>query len=205
MSFSSTMRFLRGETTSGCGPTTIAGRQVVRRTGYAGDVLPDGVEKCYPATRPRAPWGPGGYAGKIGGADSPEYLVDVFCTMRATYHTYRNSHWMTQGYGNHLLFERLYNEVKDLIDTLAEQVVGYYGSNGIREDVQLVNERVLVFARSADPTANALQAALTVRQKLGEAYDRMDADGNLTPGWDDTLTSLAKTNDNHIYLLQQAE
>ena len=149
-----------------------------------------------------------GYSGRIGGADGPSYLCDTICTMRAAYLTYRNAHWQVQGpefYGNHQMFERLYDESKDSIDTLAEQIVGTYGPDGIREDAEIISERVTAFAQPRAPVANALLAAMTIQQKLASAYSQMQQEGVLTPGWDDVLQSIAAVNDKHIYMLRQTQ
>jgi DNA-binding ferritin-like protein len=150
---------------------------------------------------------PASVAGMVGGSTAPEFMCDAICTMRAAYLTYRNAHWMVRGadyYGQHLLFERLYNETKDNIDALAEQIVGTYGSDGIREDAQVIGERVVEFAAAGEPAGKALLAAKAVQQKLAQAYNTMRSTGTLTPGWDDVLTSIAGINDKHVYLLQQA-
>lgn len=148
-----------------------------------------------------------GYSGMVGGSAAPDYLCGVFCTMRAAYLTYRNAHWMVSGrdaYSLHLLFKRLYNESKDSIDAVAEQIVGTFGPNGIREDTQVMGERAAVFAQQATPVAKALSAAQAVRAGLTQAHDAMHQDGKLTPGWDATLSEAARVNDKHLYLLQQA-
>lgn len=148
-----------------------------------------------------------GYAGMVGGSTAPDYLCSLLCTMRAAYLTYRNAHWMVRGtnyYGLHLLFERLYTEIPVSIDKLAEQIVGTYGSDGIREDAQEIDTQMRAFAAPEHPLGKVLLAALAVRDQLGFAYASMDADGALTPGWDDVLTAIASTNDSHLYLIQQA-
>jgi starvation-inducible DNA-binding protein len=147
-----------------------------------------------------------GYSGAVGGSDSPPSVCEVLCTMRAAYLTYRNAHWQARGpnfYGHHLLFERLYDESKDQIDKLAEQAVGSYGSDAIREDAQIIAERVAEFAQHADPVSKSLAAARTVRAKLTTAFKTMQVDGQLGLGWEDLLTELAQGTDSHIYLLQQ--
>ena len=148
-----------------------------------------------------------GYAGMIGGAEGPSYLCDSLCTMRAAYLTYRNAHWQIQGpgyYGYHEMLENLYDDTKDYIDRFAEQIVGSFGPDGIREDAQIIGERVTLFAQAGDPLQKSLAAALMVQQKLIETQEAMRQDGMLTPGWDAVITETAAENDHHIYLLQQA-
>ncbi len=147
-----------------------------------------------------------GYSGMVGGSDAPPFLCDALCTMRASYLIYRNAHWQVSGgnfYALHLLFERLYNESKDIIDTLAEQIVASYGSDGIREDAQVIAEQVMVFSQPQHPVEKGLLAAATVRDKLAHAFQALRANGTPPLGWDAVLTEVASVNDKHMYLLQQ--
>lgn len=144
-----------------------------------------------------------GFAGRVGGSDAPVGICDAMCTMRAAYLTYRNAHWQTRGYGNHLLFERLYDDLKEQIDHLAEQAVGSWGPDAVREDAEIIAARVAEFAAQPDPITKSLLAARTVREKLRATYKSMQVEG-IEPGWEDLLTDLARGTDKHIYLLQQA-
>lgn len=54
-------------------------------------------------------------------------LAQLLATARAVAFVHQAAHWQTRGghfYGDHLLFERLYNESQDFIDELAERTVG---------------------------------------------------------------------------------
>lgn len=136
-------------------------------------------------------------------------VLGALNALRAAYQVYRNAHWQVRGddyYGNHLLFQRLYEETEAQVDLLAEQIVGTWGSQALGEDgmADEVQWWVEEMSKAGSPLANSLEAAKASRHALAEAYAAMEATGQMTLGWDDLLMSLSREKDQHVYLLQQA-
>ena len=51
--------------------------------------------------------------------------------LRAMYLFYQNAHWQSNGpgsYSNHLMFQRLYEDVLEHIDAIAEKSIGLFGN-----------------------------------------------------------------------------
>lgn len=144
--------------------------------------------------------------GRRANPEPQDSLVKLLNAMRASFQVYRDAHWTVKGndyYGNHLLLQRIYEETQLQIDRLAEQMVGSYGSEIIREEPNRTTHWVERFTTS-DPMQSSLNAAREVRGLISDAYEDMDQGGQLGHGWDDLLMALAQEKDTHLYLLQQA-
>lgn len=142
-------------------------------------------------------------------AQLPQSLHDLFLSLRASYNVYRNAHWQVQGpnyYGNHLLFQRLYEETEKQIDAMAEQIVGTYGSSALDDTADEIDDFVKSFEIHGEgtPLGNSLEAARSVRAYIDDAYADLERRDKLTLGWDEMLMNLAREKDQHLYLLQQA-
>lgn len=147
------------------------------------------------------------------GEDLPRHLLnDLLALLRAQSWNYQTCHWQVQGepfYGDHLLFERLYNNLGEEVDVLAEKIMGILGepekgppfSNESQMDktkswIQSWSVYVCPFQRSME-SEKALQRALK------SIYDILKKTGDLTLGLDDFLMSLASAHEAHMYLLKQ--
>ena len=61
-------------------------------------------------------------------------LTQLLGILRAIHWSHWTSHWQARGnpsYSDHLLFERLYKNLEEEIDTLAEKIVSYYGAEAV--------------------------------------------------------------------------
>lgn len=59
-------------------------------------------------------------------------LLDLWAALRASHHVYWTLHWQAKGapyYGDHLLYQRLYEARVKEIDRVAEAVAALYGSD----------------------------------------------------------------------------
>lgn len=128
---------------------------------------------------------------------------------RAMYLLHQENHWASTHYGDHLLFQRLYEEVQDeIIDDAAERVVGLCGSlllQGAERDYS--NEIAKKFAPKEKTLTSLLQASLEIEkafQKLcKQTYDEIKEKNMMTLGLDDMIMAQASVGETHIYLLQQ--
>lgn len=136
-------------------------------------------------------------------------LKDLLAILTATYLTHWNSHWKASGamyYGDHLLFERLYEAVQEEIDTLAEKLLsGIAGPDFSHSDmVSLASEYVSEWeSEYPDIVARSAHAEEVVQQRLHTDFAELESGGNLPLGLNDFLAAAASTHDTHVYLLHR--
>jgi len=136
-------------------------------------------------------------------------LADVLVCLRAQYWSYQTAHWQTAGvpsYGNHLLFQRLYESVQPEIDTLAEKMIGYFGLGAVDPSslVDLMSQRVHEWVAYANcHVERGLHSEDQFQECVRKAYDSIKQMGRMTLGLDDFLMSIASNHESHTYLLQQ--
>jgi DNA-binding ferritin-like protein len=131
-------------------------------------------------------------------------------TLKAVALIHQHSHWTTKGvpfYGNHLLFERLYDSSLDDLDTAAEKFIGLFGDEVIEYDLQaeLLNKILLKYSNLE---GSPLEMSLSVEKdflKLSEdAYHVFETEGTLSKGLDDMVMSIASNRETSVYLIQQS-
>jgi len=136
------------------------------------------------------------------------HLFDVLALLRAQYLSYQTSHWQARGlpyYGNHLLFQRLYESVPDEIDGLAEKLVGYLGGEAVSlapQAVKIANYAV-EWAKIECPFHRGLASEKAAQAAFQVAYDHIKAAKAMTLGLDDFLMAAANAHETNAYLLQQ--
>ncbi len=124
---------------------------------------------------------------------------------RAMYLLHQENHWAAQHFADHLLFQRLYEEVQDeIIDDAAERVVGLCGSLLLQGTEAEIAKK---FAPKDKRLVSLLESSLTIEkafQKLcKQTYDEIKEKDMMTLGLDDMIMAQASVGETHIYLLQQ--
>jgi DNA-binding ferritin-like protein len=128
---------------------------------------------------------------------------------RAMYLLHQENHWAAKHYGDHLLFQRLYEEVQDeIIDDAAERVVGLCGSLLLQGTE---SEIVKKFAPKNDgrdfTLTSLLKSSLAIEKAFQsickKTYDEIKNKDMMTLGLDDMIMAQASVGETHIYLLQQ--
>lgn len=123
---------------------------------------------------------------------------------------HQNSHWLTRGisfYGDHLLFERLYNSALKDVDLAAEKFVGLFGDTVLDYDLQtdLLNRVLLKYNKFEGSPAEMSLAIEKDFLKLNEqAYAYFEEEGLLTLGLTDMISAISSQREESVYLLQQA-
>jgi len=135
--------------------------------------------------------------------------------LRAQYMSYQNSHWQEVGegaYGNHLLFQRLYQGVddddggiQDDVDELAERMVGLFGNTVVdmKHLVPKMSHWCLRWSEVSCHHARGLLSEQDFQQLCAYAMLALRTDGLLTPGLENLLQTLADRHESNVYLLQQ--
>lgn len=142
-------------------------------------------------------------------SDSRKVLLAALANLRAAYQIHQDGHWQVRGegyYGKHLLLQRLYEEVQELADQLAERAVGM----GIDLDEPEQARRIATVVQEvidANETCwlkRSLMATDVAVAGHREAYTILKRLNALTLGTDDLLMAQSNTLESHQYLLQQA-
>lgn len=132
----------------------------------------------------------------------------LLALLRAQYWSYQHSHWTVMGntaYGDHLLFQRLYDGVRDQIDGLAEKMVGTYGVESINSEDLL---SMFVFWNERWDEVDCLhRRGLTSERDLQDViedtYETLKESDELSLGMDDFLMATASEHETNQYLLRQ--
>lgn len=136
------------------------------------------------------------------------HLHLVLCVLRAQYLSYQTSHWQVCGdtyYGNHLLFQRLYESVEDQIDRLAEKMVAYLGTESVDLKMQVLGIAAFLgpWSEVACHHERGLTSETALQEAVKMAYEAIKDSGAMTLGLDDWLMATANAHEENEYLLQQ--
>lgn len=147
------------------------------------------------------------------GNESMCELAVLLSMLRATGHVHQAHHWQTRGqqfYGDHLLFDRLYTEVRKSVDPLAERAVGsgdYPLVNAVVSSKQIADMvKLLCSGNGQSPdqyVMTSLKATAATLALLKVVYEALSRKGKLTHGTDNLLQDLSDTLEGHVYLLKQ--
>jgi len=137
-----------------------------------------------------------------------EVLQEVLALLQGQYWNYWGSHWRAKGpnyYGNHLLFDRLYTDLTEEIDTLAEKIVGYFGEDAVENTVisEKTNNWLQKWSDIKDPVDRAIQTEKDMQNIFKAAYERLKEADDMSLGLDDFLMATANAHETNLYLLQQ--
>ena len=123
---------------------------------------------------------------------------------RALYMLHQQNHWEAQAYGDHLLFQRLYEDAQDLADDAAERTMGLCGEVGF-EGAEAIAKK---FEARVKTLSSLLESSLEIERAFQDVsqntYSALKEKEMLTLGLDDLIMSQASVGEVHIYLLQQA-
>jgi len=141
-------------------------------------------------------------------------LGALVAVLRTASMVHQSHHWQTSGpsyYGDHLLFERLYNDSQPFIDQVAERTIGSGGS----PDLLCPKVQAELLDKITDQCPSVSNAASMVNCSLGiERYVlncvndtrvALENKGQLSNGTDNLLQGIADKHEQFIYLLQQRQ
>ena len=138
-------------------------------------------------------------------------LQVLLALLRSAHWAHWTSHWQVKGesqYGDHQLLERIYTGLIEEIDTLAEKIVGMYGSSGVQpvEQAQLMANTILPLAEAHsenDPIRRALIIEEALQKCFYNIYNHLKEMNALSLGMDDFIMSIANEHETNLYLLRQ--
>lgn len=136
-----------------------------------------------------------------------ELLTHLLCLLRAAHWSHWTSHWQVQGdpfYGDHQMLGRIYEEIEDEIDTLAEKLVGEFGPAAVDPVEQAQHVAELLSAHADDnPIARALSLEESLQEEIADIYAQLKEHGGMSLGLDDFIMSVANAHETFVYLLRQ--
>ena len=140
-----------------------------------------------------------------------EVLADLLSCVRAVAQAEHSFHWRTRGpafYGDHLMFERVYNGTAADVDPIAEKLLGLTNNQDslcpatlaaktaqILADMNLSNDPKLFASEARRIEAALINLVTATIQVCGE---------QMTDGLENLLQGIADKHEGHVYLLQQA-
>jgi DNA-binding ferritin-like protein len=130
----------------------------------------------------------------------------TIATLRSLYLYYQNAHWLSSGsqyYGDHLLFERLYNATSDDVDMLGEKALGITqdeASVDLLENIDMVYKILSNMQYDAD---SFFDSAVKLERALVKLCSEQAKSDENTEGVKNMFAGLADKHEGHVYLLQQ--
>ena len=119
---------------------------------------------------------------------------------------HQQAHWVSKGehYGEHLLFERLYDGVSDQIDTAAEKAIGVLGAEmDIVKHISMTSTFINKFYVEKDLVKRSLLAEKAFLSFSKKLYNDLKESGDMSLGLDDMIMSIASEHETFVYLLLQ--
>lgn len=135
-------------------------------------------------------------------------LTVLLARLRAAQQSHWTMHWQAHGdssYGDHQLFERLYEALGEEIDTLAEKIVAMYGEEAVHLPEQMAWQAQIAeeWSHHEDMFHRAYHIERYLQDHFKKTYDTLKHLNVLSLGMDDFLMATANAHETNLYLLGQ--
>jgi DNA-binding ferritin-like protein len=139
---------------------------------------------------------------------SRPWLQAALSVLQAQYMLYQHYHWTSSGhsaYGNHLLFQRLYESVQEDVDGMAEKIIALMGGHTLNPHTQAlwVSRHIKRWTKDPCPFRSSLSSESDLQDALRIAYDGIKSQNSMTLGLDDFIMATASKHETNQYLLHQ--
>jgi DNA-binding ferritin-like protein len=127
---------------------------------------------------------------------------------------HQNHHWITKGdpfYGDHLLFQRIYEATVEDVDTVAEKSIGLGSTACV--DLVLVTSQLMKLVQGYGMTSTIPQptelakrsylAEMNFLKVMSHLAELLKECGTMTRGLDNMLQGIEDKHEGHVYLLKQ--
>ena len=149
------------------------------------------------------------YLNRVASSAPSDALATILTALRALAWIHQAHHWQTRGdtfYGDHLLFDRLYNDIVEEVDSLAERCVGLAGVDSV--DPVLQATVMASFVRTwCTGTGSYAQISLGAEEDFlnlaKSVATSLKANQGLSRGTDNLLAGIEDKHESHVYLLKQ--
>lgn len=142
------------------------------------------------------------------------HLSVVVVHLKYLYALHQNHHWTAMGdpfYGDHLLFQRLYDGILPEIDSVAEKSIGLGCTGNV--EIHLQHSQLLklvtgfggasTIPQSSDLAKKSLMAEMNFLSAMKHLCDSLKECGLMTHGLDNLLAGIEDKHEGHVYLLKQ--
>lgn len=141
-------------------------------------------------------------------SDEGKIFSTYVAMLRLVYTVHHMSHLKCkckQFYGNHKMFQRLYEESFDRLDSASEKLIGLFGAECLnpKKEAELINELIEQFC-SDDHVKNSLEVEKAFQKIADATYSKLKNMEKLTLGLDDLIMSQYSESESAVYLLQQS-
>lgn len=145
----------------------------------------------------------------------PEYMTKYLALLIFCSEVIQNIHWVSKGsiyYGDHLLYQRIYESVSANIDEMAEKSVALSGDSSVNPHAicslksELYKNLIPNYSSelSQDEMAEyALFVMVCLLEKTDELVEKLSEENMITLGLEDFLPKVASETENNIYLLKR--
>lgn len=127
---------------------------------------------------------------------------------------HQTHHWTAKGdpfYGDHQLFDRLYEKVVEEVDSIGERAVGMGSEQNVNLALQVIQLAELVRGSDVGQTVPApndlakrsMEAERRFLKVIKDMYNSLREDGLNSLGTENLLQGIADTHEGHVYLLKQ--
>lgn len=138
-------------------------------------------------------------------------VVVILGALRALSILHQTHHWQSSGpdfYSDHLLYDRLYNDIVPQIDSTAEKIVGLNKAALVGFEKHVVTlsaflKNVKMQGSSDEPARRSLEAEIMFLGLLEAVMYNLDQTGLLTRGLEQHLGNIADKHEEFIYLLKR--
>jgi DNA-binding ferritin-like protein len=133
-------------------------------------------------------------------------LFGLLAWLHATSFVHQAHHWNTRGqqsYQDHLLFERIYKDSQEGIDSLAERAVTLEGPLPLVSHVKRIHEIIDVNGLTGQSASEMLKASLNGESGCLGLLERLMSVMTLSHGTSNLLEGIADQHEVFIYLLKQ--
>lgn len=148
------------------------------------------------------------------GAAPYAQLSVILVKLRFLAMVHQTHHWTAKGdpfYGDHLLFDRLYNAVVAEVDDTAEKAVGLGGVDNVNLPLQLQQlsrlgqeyGTAMALPVASDLARRSLAAEVGFLRCVAYCVCSLKETGTMTRGLDNMLAGMEDNHERHVYLLKQ--
>lgn len=136
-------------------------------------------------------------------------LAKYVAMLRGLYIIHQDAHLMSKSqefYGDHLLFQKLYEETEEHIDQAFEKIIGNFGEDCANLKLHIENTHNFITDAcnaSDDLVERSLLSELSFIKFSKELHSMLEKKSLLSFGMDDLITAVSGMHEDFIYLLKQ--
>lgn len=130
--------------------------------------------------------------------------------LRAMFLFYQNAHWQSSGpgsYSNHLMFQRLYENISEQIDAIAEKSIGLFGNEvvDLSKQTEMISKILSKYSKmSNDFVVAGIEFEKSFQDVAIKIMNEMKEQGKLTVGLENMILGQIDASENpRNYLLKQ--